>query len=216
MFCVIIANTEEREGSMETTADYYVATDTVGCLDSKIKVTSGRYVDLSNPDPASIRLEDIAAALSKICRFGGHSPRFYSVAEHCVHATALASSDGFTGDALRAVFLHDATEAYVGDMVKPLKVRIPRFGEAERRFEEAIQSAVRVDFSRWKNVIKRFDHAMLKAEKTVMWPEDTEIWDGFGDIEDRVVGFQFWSPEEAEIRFMEVAETLQLVRRRLD
>ncbi len=141
------------------------ALDSFGCLKNTIKVSAGHYVDLVNPDPASIEVGSIAAALSKVCRFGGHCPKFYSVAEHCIHATTLACSEGFAGDALCAVFLHDAAEAYIGDMVKPLKVTIPHYGEAERRIEIAIERSFGVNFDRWEGVIKRFDRAMLKAEK---------------------------------------------------
>lgn len=185
--------------------------DTFGCLNNTIKVSAGHYVDLANPDPTTIEVKSIAAALSKVCRFGGHCPKFYSVAEHCIHATALACSEGYAGEALTAVFLHDAAEAYIGDMVKPLKVTMPQYGEAEQRIEAAIQAAFGVDFSKWMDVIKRFDRAMLKAEKVTMWPEDTEKWAGFSEIEDRVVRFQFWEPSEAEIQFLAMARTLQLV-----
>ncbi len=185
--------------------------DTFGCLNNTIKVAAGHYVDLAAPDAASIEIKSIGSALSKICRFGGHCPKFYSVAEHCVRATAMAASEGYTGDALTAVFLHDAAEAYVGDMVKPLKVTMPQYGEAERRIEAAIELAFGVDFSKWSEVIKRFDRAMLKAEKTAMWPEDKETWAGFGDIEDRVVRFDYWLPPDAEANFLWVARTLQLV-----
>jgi hypothetical protein len=185
--------------------------DTFGCLNNTIKVSAGHYVDLANPDPSTIEVKSIAAALSKVCRFGGHCPKFYSVAEHCIHATTLACSEGYTGDALIAVFLHDAAEAYIGDMVKPLKVTMPQYGEAEQRIEAAIQAAFGVDFTKWMDVIKRFDRAMLKAEKVTMWPEDTEKWAGFSEIEDRVVKFQFWEPSQAEMQFLAMARMLQLV-----
>jgi hypothetical protein len=52
---------------------------------------------------------------------------------------------------------------------------------------------------------------MLKAEKVTMWPEDTEKWAGFSEIEDRVVKFQFWEPSQAEMQFLAMARMLQLV-----
>lgn len=185
--------------------------DTVGCLNNTIKVSAGHYVDLGNPDPSTIEVKSIAAALSKVCRFGGHCPQFYSVAEHCVHATVLACREGYVGDALVAVFLHDAAEAYIGDMVKPLKITMPQYGEVEQRIEAAIEVAFRVDFAKWMQVIKRFDRAMLKAEKVTMWPEDTEKWAGFSEIEDREIALHFWEPSEAEMQFLALAKTLHLV-----
>lgn len=185
--------------------------DTFGCLGNTIKVSAGHYVDLGNPDPETIEVNSIAAALSKVCRFGGHCPKFYSVAEHSIHATAMAIAEGFGGDALVAVFLHDAAEAYIGDMMKPLKVMMPQYSEAEQRMESAIESAFGIKFGRFTDTIKRFDRAMLKAEKVTMWPEDTEKWAGFGEIEDREVKFQFWTPSDAEMQFLAMARTLQLV-----
>lgn len=185
--------------------------DNFGCIGNTIKVAAGHYVDLINPDPATIEIRSIAAALSKICRFGGHSPKFYSVAEHSVHAVGLAAAEGFGNDALTAVFLHDAAEAYCGDMVKPLKVMMPEYSEVERRLEFSIETAFGIDFSAFQSVIKRFDRAMLKAEKIAMWPQDAHEWHGFRSIEDTVVSFQFWSPGQAEANFLAMARTLKLV-----
>jgi 5'-deoxynucleotidase YfbR-like HD superfamily hydrolase len=185
--------------------------DTFGCVRNTIKVSAGHYVDFMNPDPATIEISSVAAGLSKICRFGGQCPQFYSVAEHCIHATALAVSDGLVGDVLRAVFLHDAAEAYIGDMVKPLKVMMPEYAVVERRMEAAIEKAFGVEFLRWENTIKFFDRAMLKAEKTTMWPNDAEEWEGFSEIEDRDVPLRFWRPDQAEWQFLAMAKTLHLI-----
>lgn len=184
--------------------------DRDGCLGTSIKVAAGRYVDLNNPDPATIDIETIAASLSKLCRFGGHCPRFYSVAEHCVHATALAASCGITGDALMAVFLHDAAESYVGDMVKPLKLMMPDFSIVESRIESAIESKFGISFAKHSETIKRFDLMMLKAEKLSMWPDDKTEWHGFAAIEDHQLSIQYWMPSDAERWFNSMASMLKL------
>jgi len=95
---------------------------------------SGQVVDLHKPTPEMIHIEDIARALSKICRFGGHTRKFYSVAQHSVLVSNLLPPvlmlDGL---------LHDATEAYVGDVIKPLKVLISDvYDKIEERFACAI------------------------------------------------------------------------------
>src|SRR5438093_1391342 len=76
---------------------------------------------------------DIAHSLSLLCRYNGHLDRFYSVGEHCVLMSQAVGPE----NALWAL-LHDATEAYVGDMVRPLKLQQPSFVEAEDRVMAAI------------------------------------------------------------------------------
>ena len=77
---------------------------------------TGRLFDPFNPDPALIDLRDIAHALGNICRFGGHSRRYYSVAEHSILVASLVP------EPLRLpALLHDAAEAYLGDIITPIK-----------------------------------------------------------------------------------------------
>lgn len=180
--------------------------DNFGCVGNKIKVAGGHYVDLANPDPASIDLNTIASALSKMCRFGCHSPVFYSVAEHCVHATLLAEADRCSNEALRAVLLHDAAEAYIGDVVKPLKVMLPDYAVVERRMEAAVAERFGVSFDGVD--VKRYDQLMLKAEKTRLWPDDSEQWAGFAGLPNRDVDFLFWMPEQAESQFLSLAHSI--------
>jgi len=185
--------------------------DTFGCCDNTIKVSAGHYVDLLNPDPATIDIRSIAAGLSKICRFGGQCPRFYSVAEHCCHALDLAVQDDLDcWETYAAVLMHDAAEAYLGDVVKPLKNNLPAYSVVEGRMEIAISLRFDIDFDSCIDVVKQYDRAMLKAEKQTMWPEDREKWEGFGDLGDREIVLGFWSPTEAEAQFLRYASELDL------
>jgi len=179
--------------------------DSVGCLGNTIKVSAGHYVDLLDPSPDMIDIESIAAALSKICRFGGQCPKFYSVAEHCYLATKLAWFGGCSTESLRAVLLHDAAEAYVGDIVKPLKIILPEYAAIEHRMEAVIEARFNVSFSKHKDTIKQYDWAMLKAEKENFWPNDPHVWEGFPLIENYKVNFEFFGPEEAEYGFLSLA-----------
>lgn len=182
--------------------------DRFGCVGNTIKVSAGHYFDLADPSPNDVDLSTIAAALSKICRFGGHCPRFYSVAEHSVHCVRVARSEGVTLSGLRAILLHDAAEAYVGDVVKPLKAMLPSYAEIESRVECAIAEKMLVNFDEHSGVIKVADRAMLKAEKVAMWPDDSERWEGFSDIETPDVILQYWCPERSEHEFLWMARCL--------
>ncbi len=100
----------------------------------RIRTYTGLEVDLlANDLWLSIRVIDIAHALSNICRFGGHCRRFYSVAQHAVLASRLVREE----EALHAL-LHDAAEAYVGDMVRPLKAALPQFASIEQQVQRQI------------------------------------------------------------------------------
>ncbi|MDI1288693.1 MAG: hypothetical protein PSX37_01920 [bacterium] len=79
-----------------------------------------------DPRADEVHAPDIAKALSQICRYGGHTSQHYSVAEHCVLMSLAVAPE----HALFAL-LHDATEAYVGDMVRPLKQALPEYRAIE-------------------------------------------------------------------------------------
>src|SRR5690349_19702773 len=95
---------------------------------SWMQTFTGRRFYPLDPKVEDIDPTDIAHALSLICRYGGHVTRFYSVAEHCVLLSHAVSPE----NALWAL-LHDATEAYVGDMVRPLKQHMPAYRDVEDR-----------------------------------------------------------------------------------
>lgn len=87
-----------------------------------IQTRMGHRFYFDDPREGVIVIRDIAAALSKICRFGGHCSDFYSVAEHSVHVSKVLESRYPDGSKLAmAGLLHDAAEAYLGDMTTPLK-----------------------------------------------------------------------------------------------
>lgn len=152
-------------------------TDTFGCVGNTIKLRSGRYFDFANPRPEQFTIGDIASGLAKCCRFGGQAPRFYSVAEHSMLCCALAKQEGRTIGELRAVLMHDAAEAFTGDIVKPLKIMLLDFGAIEARVEEAIAYKWGLDFT--SPVIKSIDRSMLIFERNQLWPEGDGVeWEG--------------------------------------
>lgn len=112
--------------------------DRVG--DWMITFTGKRFYPL-DPRPEDVNFRDIGHALSMICRYGGHIRRFYSVAEHCALMAAYFEQRGDLPKA-RYALIHDAPEAYIGDMVRPLKRDMAAFTAAERGIAAAIQYAI--------------------------------------------------------------------------
>lgn len=95
---------------------------------------TGKVIDVLHPRIEDIDIEDIAHALAFQCRYGGRCESFYSVAEHCI---IMSHYDFLPGRPL-AKLLHDASEAYVGDVVRGIKMLLPVFQQIEQEFHRLI------------------------------------------------------------------------------
>lgn len=163
------------------------------------KVRSGKYVDLRNPRPADVDIYDIAFSLHNQCRFTGHVD-FYSVAEHSILACELAAVDGCSDGELKAILLHDAAEAYLSDVSKPLKLYLRSIGvavydELSAKWDEAIGHKFGISLKQYHGVIKNYDNAILKAEKARFWPFDTEEWEGLSEIKIYLPRWRNYEPD---------------------
>lgn len=183
-----------------------------GCVNNTILVRSGRYFDLAAPRPEDVTIEDIAGALSKICRFGGQTPRFYTVAEHCCHCYDAALSDGLGLEIAKLALLHDAAEAFVGDVVKPLKIMLIDFGLIESGVQSAIEHAFNIVWDVEKiAAVKRLDMEMLIAERLEIFGDDGVQWSGQDQVTRRDLHVEGWGPDQAEAQFMWRAKGCGLV-----
>lgn len=137
---------------------------------------NGIAVDLLNPKPEHILLEDIGHALARLARFNGHLRQTYTVAEHCIHVASLLPPQ------LKIYgLLHDATEAYMGDLITPIKDMCPEFRRIESVLEDAIYAAFNLPplGPGDKYQLKKADRTMLFAEKrTLMQFPDWHKYDG--------------------------------------
>lgn len=156
------------------------------------------------PRAGEILISDVAFALSNICRFGGHV-EFYSVAEHCcIVSDALPPAHKFLG------LMHDATEAFLGDCVRPLKQQLPQYREAEDKLWDVIAEQYGLP-NPMPPIIKHCDNKALLAERNHLMPEgpNTRKWywdhEGLQPLECRI---NCWSPQIARREFMKRYELL--------
>ena len=140
---------------------------------SWLQTGSGRRVSVLSPLQKEIDITDIARALAKQCRFNGHCTHFYSVAQHCVEGAMLALKL-YDKDVAFAFMLHDASEAYVGDMIKPVKVMDEVFQSIEDNFSKVINKKFGVK-DKLKAKVKHIDNIMCAWEKRDLLP-NSEPW----------------------------------------
>lgn len=155
-----------------------------GVITATIILKSGHYFNYLEPRQETILIEDIAWALACTCRFGGQCTSFYSVAQHSVLVASVVPPQ------LRlAALLHDAAEAYVGDIVGPLKQLLPDYKVIEKRVEEAIAKRFGVPVE-LHSEIKHADLRLLRTEQRDLTSQLTDDWNGlkqYTPLRDRIV-----------------------------
>lgn len=156
---------------------------------------TGRQFYPLDPRPEDIDVRDIAHALSLICRYGGHTIRFYSVAEHCV-----LMSQAVAPEYALAALLHDATEAYVGDMVRPLKHHMSDYCKVEDRVAWAISERFGLH-PHMPAEVKDADNRILLDERAALFSGVPAAWSVDG-MEPLGVPISGLSPQDAEAMYL--------------
>ena len=105
---------------------------------SAIMTYTKKMFDPLHPNAELIDIEDIAHALSMLCRANGHFKSFYSVAQHSINCMKEAKARGYSDRIQLACLLHDASEAYLSDVTRPVKAELPRYKEIEAPLQETI------------------------------------------------------------------------------
>lgn len=145
-------------------------------------ITHGnRLIDSANPQNSDIHIDDIIHHLAMIPRFGGNLDVHYSVLDHSVYAAMIAKTFLKADDeTVFAVLMHDAQEAYLGDIPTPLKNLLPEYKLIEKEFERVIQNQFGIKMTtKMKELVKTADLLALKAEKQAFIdspPEHEEHW----------------------------------------
>ena len=167
---------------------------------SYITTYGGIHFDPLAPRPEQILAEDIAHALSLICRGNGHVRRFYSVAQHSLACSYEAEVRGFSARVQLACLLHDAAEAYLSDVTRPMKALMPQLRAAEERLLDVIWRRFldEAPDESERAVVFEIDDDMLSYEFHVLMPED--ISDRWRKIR-CAVDTRWEEPEIAAARF---------------
>lgn len=148
-----------------------------------IRTFSGAYIDVFFPDPSQIIIGDIAWGLSHTARFGGHTKGFLSVAQHSCQV-----ADMVPPEYQLCALLHDASEAYIGDIPAPIKKKLPHY----KAMENSLMMTIAEVFGfQWPmpSIIKQADRVQLENEFDACMMDNRP--------------YQYWSPEFARYQFME-------------
>lgn len=170
--------------------------------------TGDRVINLQTMGTDDISLEDIAHSLSLTCRFNGHCRKFYSVAQHsCLVASRLIDTHKAPTQAIQWGLMHDAAEAYLGDIIRPIKKVM---AEVFYPMENHLNAIIRIRFG--ISVIQS-DYELVKtADNKMLWTEKRDImgdalW-GAPFVEPYANKIVPWSPGLAEKRFLQLAERI--------
>ena len=167
-----------------------------------ILTADGIYFNFEAPTEG-FSLNAIARGLANTCRFGGQCDRFYSVAEHSIHVSRIVPEHmAIIG------LLHDAAEAFVGDMPKPLKELLPDFKAVERRIEAALFRAFGLPED-LPGEIKHADRAMLATEQRQLM-QNRDHWKWTGQAVPLEIELECWLPQRAYEAFVARAKELGL------
>lgn len=147
-----------------------------------------------DPKPDEIDIRDIAHALSNTCRFTGHVKKFYSVAEHCIHvATKVSPENALWG------LLHDASEAYIQDIARPLKPYLANYKEIEARIMRAVCDRFGLPYEMPQEV-HMADRAMCETEFAQLMGKPAQ-WYG-DEPKPYDMALPCYTPEVAEQAFL--------------
>lgn len=166
-----------------------------------IDTYTGKRIDLRAFKASDMCIEDIAHSLSMQCRFNGHCVRFYSVAEHSVRASEIVQANGNNTETQLSALLHDAAEAYYGDIIRPMKAWL-RVGNKFERLQGRIFAHFGCSFgSLW--AVQAADMDLLCIEARDLLGRDWEPVGPHGVApSDYSVG-DCMMPNAAEERFLE-------------
>lgn len=142
-----------------------------------IQTYQGRSFEYQTPENIDqIDIYDIAHALSNICRFGGHCKRFYSVADHSIRCADVAKNMGLSKEIQLWCLLHDAAEAYIGDIPTPLKKEVGivynMWDISIITYEDIVLDAIKKKFN-----LGEMPKEVKEIDEILLWTEVRDLFD---------------------------------------
>ena len=173
-----------------------------------ITTVTGIHFYPLNPNPKDIDIEDIAHALSLICRANGHFKHFYSVAQHSIACAEEAIERGCSVEVILGCLLHDASEAYLCDVTRPVKKHIPQYLRAEEKLQAVIwKRFIGRDLTDTEqNQIFEIDDHILSQEFHLLMPEDLN--EDYRKLQSECE-CEYQDPQEVKERFIHLAHILK-------
>lgn len=176
---------------------------TDGCF----RTFTGKVFNALNPSPEMIDIRDIAKGLAYKPHFSGFSPKFFSIAEHSLAVEEMvALIDKNDYPARLAALLHDASEAYTGDMIKPIKNLLPAFVMIEKKIQSAIYSKYGIKYKDHELDIKLSDNRIQEIEAMAFYRKATDLTPFENIVVNRYI--RYLTPDEALKGFLERFEWL--------
>lgn len=165
---------------------------------NRISLVSGGFYDFGRPEISEFTINDIARNLSNLCRYTGSLEKFYSVAQHSFLVSMQLEKIGLVHLAMEGL-MHDASEAFLGDVASPLKQMLPDYKKIEYKVEKAIFDKYELPFPMDKQT-KNADTAVFVAERAQLQPRCPQ---DFGDVTPADFKIVPWASGKAEKVFLE-------------
>ncbi len=140
------------------------------------RMLSGRRLDLLDPSPLDIEIEDIAHGLSRVARWNGQTmgEQAFSVAQHCllVESIFAHTQQAANTSQRRAALLHDAAEYVIGDMISPFKAAL---GVDYKAFELRLMAAIHIRFGLAAHTHETLEAELKQADRAAAYLEATQL-----------------------------------------
>ena len=191
-----VGRAASRDGHADGATDMSVRALAVDyAVGPRMMLSTGAWLDLLDPGASDFGIENVAHGLAHVCRYAGQCRAFYSVAEHSLLVSEACPAAPF------AALMHDAAEAFIGDVTRPLKQLLPDYRSIERGVETAI-------FERFglpegmPATVKSADLRVLAAEQDQVMPRGAADWAVVANVRPAHVRVRHLAPAAAKEAFL--------------